>query len=268
MTPGTPALWGRLPALGEPVRHRMTVVQVAQWQRWLERRPDLVARLSGEQASHALPWSFVLSPGCAPFGDGGHVVGVIADSCDRGRRRHPCIVCCIVSRRWLGSRLREPRGVLFRMARLLSMHVPPRARQEDTTASAMPLLAQLDETWDADRASVWFRPSGLGRKAAALPTIEDASPALRGTDPARVLVGVPIAPWAEWPRCAVRDEGGWFWQQDDRGGYVDHLWIDGDGVPAREAGVGFDADERHADASECHRTVDSEQGCIHDHTGR
>nr|WP_231716691.1 TagF domain-containing protein [Burkholderia ubonensis] len=241
-----------------------------QWQHWLARHPELVARLSGERATHALPWSFVLAPACSPFDDGCHVVGVIAASCDRAGRRHPCIVCCTVSRRWLQRRLREPRGVLFRMARLLAMHVPPRARHADADTSAASLHAQLDEMWDAAHAFAWPRPSGRGRKAAVLPTTGDSRLAERGDDPARMLTGVPDAPWMEWPQCAARGDGGWFWQQDDRGGYVDHLWIAGvpaDGEPACEAGAGLAADERESDMGGC-RTVDVEQGQIHEHTGR
>ncbi|KWC16030.1 hypothetical protein WL48_05395 [Burkholderia ubonensis] len=266
MTPGLPALWGRLPACGEQIRHRTTVTQVLQWQHWLERHPDLLARLSGERASHALPWSFVLAPACSPFGDGRHVVGVMAGSCDRAGRRHPCIVCCTVPRRWLGRRLSEPRGVLFRMARLLAMHVPPRARQTGADTSVVSLHAQLDEIWRADHSFAWRLLSGRGRKAAALPATEDALPAERDADPALVLTGVPVAPWAEWPQCAARGDGGWFWQQDDRGGYVDCLRIAG--ASACEAGAGFDVDELKSDADGRHRTVDFEQGQIHEHTGR
>ncbi|MGU3778280.1 TagF domain-containing protein [Burkholderia metallica] len=265
MTHGMPALWGRLPASGGQIRHRTTVVQVVQWQHWLAHHPDWVARLFGPEASHALPWSFVLTPACSPFGDGRHVVGVMAASCDRAGRPHPCIVCCTVSRRWLERRLREPRGVLFQMARLLAKYVPPRAQQAGDETSVTSLHAQLDAVWHTAHAFAWRRPVGRGRKLAVLPAADEARVAERGDDPARMLAGVPDAPWAAWPRCAAQRDGGWFWQQDDRGGFVDQWWIAH--AWACDAASGRDADEPESDR-DGHRTVHVEQRRIHEHTER
>lgn len=260
-----PALWGRLPASGEQVRYRTTVVQALQWQHWLTRHPDWITHLSGEGGAHALPWSFVLTPACSPFGDGRYVVGVMAASCDRAGRRHPCIVCCAVSRRWLERRLREPRGVLFQMARLLAKHVPPRAQPAAADMSVASLHAQLDALWRAAHAFAWPRLGGRGRKAAVSPGASQARPAERDDDPARVLTGVPEAPWTAWPRCVAQCDGGWFWQQDDRGGFVDQWRVTR--APAREAATGRGAGEPESGHGG-HRAVDIEQGRIHEHTER
>ncbi|WP_258169166.1 type VI secretion system-associated protein TagF [Burkholderia ambifaria] len=261
MTVGMPALWGRLPASIEQIRHRTTVAQALQWQHWLTRHPEWVAHLSGEGGAHALPWSFVLTPACSPFGDGRYVVGVMAASCDRAGRRHPCVVSCTVSRRWLERRLREPHGVLFQMARLLARYVPPRAQPVDPDTLASSLYAQLDALWDAVHAVAWPRMGRRGRKAVVLSVASEMQVTDRDGDPARVLTGVPDAPWAAWPRCTTQGNGGWFWQQDDRGGFVDQWWIAG--APAREAAIARGADEPESD-----RTVDVEQERIHEHTER
>ncbi|KAB0642410.1 DUF2094 domain-containing protein [Burkholderia latens] len=254
-----PALWGRLPASVEQIRHRTTVAQALQWQHWLTRHPEWIAHLSGEHGAHALPWSFVLAPACSPFGDGRHVVGVMAASRDRAGRPHPCIVCCTVSRRWLERRLREPRGVLFQMARVLAAYVPPRAQPADPDTLASSLYAQLDAVWDAAHAFAWPRMGGRGRKAAARPARPEMQLANRGDDPARVLTGVSNAPWAAWPRCTTQSDGGWFWQQDDRGGFVDQWWIASS--PARDAAI-----TRGADEPESNCAVDIEQERTHEHT--
>ncbi|KWZ36142.1 TagF domain-containing protein [Burkholderia anthina] len=261
MTVGMPALWGRLPASVEHIRHRTTVMQALQWQHWLKRHPEWAAHLSGEGGTHALPWSFVLTPACSPFADGRYVVGVMAASCDRAGRRHPCIVCCTVSRRWLERRLREPRGVLFQMARLLARYVPPRAQPADPDRFVSSLYAQLDALWDAAHAFVWPRMGGRGRKAVVPSADSEIQGAGCGDDPARVLTGVPEVPWAAWPRCTTQREGGWFWQQDDRGGFVDQRRIAG--LPAGAAAIARDADEPDSDC-----TVDVEQERIHEHTER
>ncbi|MBR8323790.1 DUF2094 domain-containing protein [Burkholderia cenocepacia] len=256
-----PALWGRLPVSVEQIRHRTTVVQALQWQHWLTRHPEWLARLSGDGGAHALPWSFVLTPACSPFRDGRYVVGVMSASCDRAGRRHPCIVCCTVSRRWLERRLRGSRGVLFQMARLLATYVPPRARPADPDTLASSLYAQLDVLWGAAHAFAWPRMGARGRKAVVLSADSEMQVADRGDDPARVLTGVPDTPWAAWPRCTTRGDGGWFWQQDDRGGFVDQWWIACS--PAHEAATGRGADEPESD-----RTVDVERERTHEHTER
>lgn len=256
-----PALWGRLPASAEQIRHRTTVVQALQWQHWLTRHPEWVARLSGEGGAHALPWSFVLTPACSPFADGRYVVGVMAASCDRAGRPYPCIVCCTVSRRGLGRRLLEPRGVLFQMARVLAAYVPPRAQPAEPGALASTLYAQLDAVWDAAHAFAWPRMGRHGRKAAVPTANSEIQRTGRGDDPARVLTGVAEAPWAAWPRCTTQSDGGWFWQQDDRGGFVDQWWVAGS--PARAAAIARGADEPDSD-----RTVDVEQEWTHEHTER
>ncbi|MET1531222.1 TagF domain-containing protein [Burkholderia sola] len=258
---GMPALWGRLPASGEQVRYRTTVAHALQWQHWLTRHPDWAALLAGEAGVHALPWSFVLTPACSPFRDGRYVVGVMAASCDRGGRRHPCIVCCAVSRRWLKRRLHDPVGVLFQMARLLAKYVPPRAQPAASDTSVATLRTQLDAMWRAAHAFTWPCVGARGRKATEPPVASEARPAARDDDPARVLNGVPDAPWAGWPRCVAQSDGGWFWQQDDRGGFVGQWLIRS--TPSCEAGAG-EPESGHG----MHRTVDIEQGQVHEHQER
>jgi len=212
MNPKPPAAWGKLPAFGDFTRTRVTVAQVEDWQRWLERHP--VAEL-GDQRAHALPWSFVLSPGCLPFSGGHYVIGAIAESCDRVGRRHPFVLYQTVSRRWLANNMDAPRNLLFWLARLLSLHATQAASDADTS-----LEGQLRQLWKLCRPTLLQRIR-LVRTATALDAARDLLPLLGGpTDVAASLHGVAAPPWSDWPHCLARGRDAWFWQQDDAGRYV------------------------------------------------
>jgi type VI secretion system protein ImpM len=212
---GELAWWGKLPIHGDFVRRNVSVAQLEDWQRWFERAPftDLLRAGCGRP----LPWSFVLSPGCLAFSGRDHVAGVIAASRDKVGRSHPFVISVVVPQRWLASQLAEPANALFWLARIVAPHVPPLAGDE---RAAPALETQLERVWRRRGMTRWprFRRLPGAAERAALRTLAHACAA--DDDPARSLSGVPEPPWAEWPHCLWQAPGAWFWQQDDRGGFV------------------------------------------------
>lgn len=219
MTQKLPAIWGKLPVFGDFVRARVTVEQIEDWQHWFERFP-ISAQGAPKLQAHALPWSFVLSPGCLPFSGGRYVVGVMADSCDKVGRRHPFVIYQLVSRRWLIGSLNTPRNVLFWLARLLACHAPSAVRMPDNRGGAQSLETGLAQLWKRCQPALFQR---LGLARAAPPDLESVGTLITagGTQgPALELQGVVSPPWAAWPYCLGRTQGAWFWQQDTQGRYV------------------------------------------------
>lgn len=120
-----PAIWGKLPSHADYVTHGVRADEVEALQRWLagQVRPlpsaphqAKTARTPTRQATdrwlaleparyqpspHSIPVAFVLPPGVLPFSGPHHVLGVVANSCDRLGRQHPLIVYQRANARWL-----------------------------------------------------------------------------------------------------------------------------------------------------------------------
>ncbi|MFM0068882.1 type VI secretion system-associated protein TagF [Paraburkholderia aspalathi] len=216
-----PALWGKLPAFGDFVRVRVTPAQARVWELWCQRLPFFARAQSEDFPVHGIPWSFVFAPGCLSFSGRNHVIGVIADSCDRVGRRHPFVLSYVVSWRWLSSYPEHSQNVLFRLARVLALHTPPLTDQRGGgDPLGLSLETRLMQEFGAQRPGRWSRWIGRPRIVEAAEGEMSISPPMLESDPAWALRGVPDVPWANWPACTAQQGTAWFWQQDCWGRYV------------------------------------------------
>ncbi len=224
------ALWGKLPLSNDVVQVNLTRAQGEEWRQWFERFSDEEPERPGATCEIAVPWSFVLSPGCLAFSGRHYVVGVMAGSCDKDGGDHPFVVFFTATRRWLIRYLQQPHTPLFWLARLLSNYVPPLSCSINGTHTHEHLQAQLKQLWQGVKPSLWHRLV----KQNTLPNWNNAQKLLSAEminmNLTTSLCGVPIFPWAQWPHCLYTKTGGWFWQQDDHGGYVGQYRYTGDSL--------------------------------------
>lgn len=215
----SPAIWGRLPAHADFVRHGVRHGEAEGWEAWLRGALGRAASQHEPDAGRALrtsiPIAFVLPPGHVPFAQGRFVLGVILPSTDRVGRRHPLVVYQVARRVWIERHyerhVHEPRSWQFGLARLLAQHVQARADCE-----LRQLAQHVDRLWCELGDGGCGGPAG---KAADAPAVR--APAHGFHDPAAALHGVRHLPWSDWPRRLQGVRGHCaFWQQDVAGRFV------------------------------------------------
>jgi len=271
-----PAIWGKLPSHADYITHGVRADEVEALQTWFSVQRRSASRSSGrtngprrtganrwvslepetyKPSRHNIPICFVLPPGELPFSGPAHVLGVIANSCDRLGRQHPLIVYQRANARWLrqhfASEIKsdfqdaEMPSVLqlqleqpwsFWLARLVSRYARPsddaaslELTQVDETPGARPvepsrsLYGAVTDLWSL-HAPTWSRWAGIDKRpppAAALQAVIESAGAPRDHDRANDLRGVACSPWADWPdRLWSGKPAPAFWQQDSYGGYV------------------------------------------------
>ncbi|WP_115679542.1 TagF domain-containing protein [Cupriavidus taiwanensis] len=161
-----PSIFGKLPGLGDFVRHNAPLDQVQVWRSWFDcRNDDFPARAApqapGGQVRHWLhltppslsghcrlrpsePCLFILRPGGLQFPcESSYLLGVVAASHDRVGRRYPLVVWQTASAQWAGHILAAPAQWLTELAQLVHDHT----RQADRTS----LAAAVDALWDRHR---------------------------------------------------------------------------------------------------------------------
>ncbi|MFJ3461306.1 type VI secretion system-associated protein TagF [Achromobacter spanius] len=214
-----PAYWGKLPAYGDFLRQGAPTDVQEAWRQWL-RGPFLQARQVPPAAhAYAMPWCFVLAPGCVPFSRERYVAGVYAPSQDKFGREHPFLLWFQLAPANVSALLSTHDNALFCLSRLLRSHV---ATPLGRGAS---LVEQINRLWRPGGAGLW---SVLRRRRGA----QDFSAARGWADgwPADMredgLAGVPHAPWRNWPATVFADQAqAWYWQQDVQAGYVSFLSV-------------------------------------------
>jgi len=265
-----PALWGKLPSHADFVTHGVKAGEVAALQHWLVNQVSSLPAASRRPAEqwmalkperykpspYSIPVAFVVPPGVLPFSGQQHVLGVVANSCDKLGRQHPLIVYQRANARWLRQHfarlgdtanadadadadahandsaqtgLRQP--WLFWLARLVSRYAGrPDALawldESEGASSPLALSAAVTVLWDlhAPGVSQWV---GVAQRAPTANTLQgalDAAAKVLEYDAADDLRGVANAPWADWPDrlwCAPpAPAASSYWQQDSHGGYV------------------------------------------------
>jgi len=220
-----PAIWGKLPAHSDFVRHGMRHGESEGWQPWLAQLGH-AAPLDGQgEQSAVLPTAFVLPPGTVSFAPKRFVVGVVTPSSDGVGRRHALLVYQQAHPRWVErhflQHVQDPRDWLFWLARAVARHTG-----EVTIADIQSLRRTVQELWNLhapEWTSLWAndktreRPSSEASAQLLDRWAGPPSPA----DLADKLHGVRHLPWSDWPQCLQRTHAtGAFWQQDAKGRFV------------------------------------------------
>ena len=231
-----PAVWGKLPASGDYIRHRVNGDQVEILRRWLIDQNWLGAPPTASPAEHVtppnwhhvtsdlardtaehycLPWSFVLAPGSLMVAKRHWIVGVLAASSDKVGRHYPLMAWQTTDTNWLQAHIAEPRGWLFDLAQLTARHVAASTAQTDGS-----FIEQLDTLWESQRPG-WFNWFWRNKSQPLLRNKEEEISAMQDEC---TLSGMRYLPWAYWPQLLWEQDQrakGWFWQQDAQGGFLD-----------------------------------------------
>ena len=215
-----PAYWGKLPAYGDFVRQSAPSEVQEAWRTWL-RGPLQRARQESRLAdAHAMPWSFVMTPGCLEFSSDRYVAGVYAQSQDKFGREHPFLMWFLLDPAKVSSLLGTHDNALFCLSRLLCGHLTAPA-----PGLSEGLIDQINRLWRVPRGGLLrgLRRSNDGQDFAAARAWAHAGPSDGQTDG---LAGVPYAPWRDWPSTIFGDSTqAWYWQQDAQAGYVSFLSV-------------------------------------------
>lgn len=231
-----PSIFGKVPALGDFVRHNAPARQVEAWRRWFDFGSEpgsaRTRPLSGDgPAPHWLhltppclasqprlrvaePVHFILRSQRLQFpSDAGFVMGVMAASHDRVGRRYPLVVWQAASADGAERLLAAPASWLCELMRLVHehIHLPGQAG----------LAAAVDALWSAHRPGWQDRVGALfGRLAVA------GQQAACGDLPCDGLTG-RVTMRNDWPTQLLRSGmSGCVWQAGNGGA------IDIDGIPA------------------------------------
>ncbi|CAJ91812.1 conserved hypothetical protein [Cupriavidus necator H16] len=161
-----PSIFGKLPALGDFVRHNAPLDQVQAWRSWFDHRDDeLLARAASHSAGggvrhwlHLTPPSlsvqsrlrpsgpclFILRPCGLQFpSESSYLLGVLAASHDRVGRRYPLVVWQAASAQWAGHILAAPAQWLTDLVQIVHGHTH--------TADRTGLAAAVDALWARHR---------------------------------------------------------------------------------------------------------------------
>ncbi|SEJ77204.1 type VI secretion system-associated protein TagF [Achromobacter sp. NFACC18-2] len=237
-----PAYWGKLPAYGDFLRQGAPLDVQQAWRQWLEGPLREAWLASGLAQAHALPWSFVLRPGCLRFSGDRYVAGVYARSQDKFGREHPFLMWFLLAPASVSSLLSTHDNPLFCLARLLHGHLAaPGVAASGVAASGVAasgvaasgvttprrpaLVDQINRLWRPGRAGVLgaLRRRKDAPDFAAARGWADGWPSDTREDG---LAGVPHAPWRNWPATVFEDlSQAWYWQQDVQAGYVSFLSV-------------------------------------------
>jgi len=184
-----PSIFGKLPALGDFVRHNAPLDQVEVWRTWFDhgesdapaKRSGLVAdghaphwlhltppSLTGEARLRAgEPCFFVLRPHGLEFpSDAAYLIGVLAASRDRVGRRYPLVIWQAASTQWAGQILGAPAHWLIEVAQLVHDHIRLPHHMGFTDALEA-LWAEHRPGW-RDRLSLSFKRLAASRHQSAV----------------------------------------------------------------------------------------------------
>ncbi|WP_439671307.1 Type VI secretion system-associated protein TagF [Cupriavidus necator] len=225
-----PSIFGKLPALGDFVRHNAPLDQVQAWRSWFDHRDgELLARAASHSAGggvrhwlHLTPPSlsvqsrlrpsepclFILRPCGLQFpSESSYLLGVLAASHDRVGRRYPLVVWQAASAQWAGHILAAPAQWLTDLVQIVHGHTH--------TADRTGLAAAVDALWAR------HRPGWRERVQRSLRRLADASrPGASGDG----VIG-PKSTRDDWPPGLLRDGSlGSVWQS------AAHCAIEIDGV--------------------------------------
>lgn len=221
-----PAYWGKLPAYGDFLRQGAPTDVQEAWRAWLRGPLERATQASGADAAPAMPWSFVMTPGCLAFSRDRYVAGVYARSQDKFGREHPFLLWFQLDAAGVSSLLSTHDNALFHFSRLLIGHL-----KATPTGGAGGLVDQINRLWRTPGGGVW---SMLRRRRSAQGFAVARAGADGGPSDAKDdgLAGVPYAPWRDWPSTIFGDDTrAWYWQQDAQAGYVSFLSVTA-GTPA------------------------------------
>ncbi|CAJ0803689.1 hypothetical protein LMG19083_03928 [Ralstonia psammae] len=145
-----PSIFGKLPALGDYVRHNAPLEQVEAWRAWFDAADAESSRRQSPPPHHAHQYKYgratflLLSARELVFPGDGYVVGVAMPSHDRVGRRYPLVVWQSATGYWAEQLLEAPATWLTNLARTMYEHVHLREKQN--------LAAAVDALW------AWHRP--------------------------------------------------------------------------------------------------------------
>ncbi|CAG9170689.1 hypothetical protein LMG23992_01731 [Cupriavidus laharis] len=208
-----PSIFGKVPAMGDFVRHNAPLDQVDGWRAWFghgedaapAKKPDLPLAGHGAHWLHLTPPSlaghsrlraaepcyFILRPRSLQFpSDGSYLIGVLAASRDRVGRRYPLVAWQAVSAQWAEQLLAAPANWLTELARLVHEHTRLPGRTS-LAAAVEALWADHRPGW-RDRLGVSFKRLADARNQAALGDLLGGS-----------LAG-PAEMRDDWPRILLR----------------------------------------------------------------
>ncbi len=217
-----PSIFGKLPAVGDFVRHNAPLAQVERWRSLFDHSEDAAQRKKPESflGDHPADWLYLTPPSLAgharlradepcyfilrPRGvqfpcDSSYLIGVLAASRDRVGRRYPLVAWQAVSTEWAVQLLAAPAHWLTGLAQLVHEHT--RLAGRAGLASAVDALWAVHRPGWRDRLSASFRRLADARREAA-----------QGDLSAGSLTG-PGAMRDDWPLTLLRAGGhGSVWQ--------------------------------------------------------
>ncbi|WMD20250.1 type VI secretion system-associated protein TagF [Achromobacter seleniivolatilans] len=217
-----PCYWGKLPAYGDFVRHGASSDVQQAWRHWLQGPFQDARQASRLKGGYAMPWSFILTPGCLGFSRDRYVAGVYAPSHDKFGREHPFLMWFQLPAATVSALLSTHDNALFCLSRLVRGHLSAPA---SPAARGSGLVDQINRLWRAGGAGVWgaLRRRKEAQDFTVARTWADGWPSDTKADG---LAGVPYAPWRNWPSIVFGDPGqAWYWQQDVQAGYVSFLSV-------------------------------------------
>ena len=222
-----PSIFGKLPALGDYLRHNAPLNQVEAWRRWFdaaciepssrrvfvadaERAPalkhDATATATATAAESdvavstirpARPCFFLLSARGLGFPADGYVVGVVTTSRDRGGRRYPVIIWQAASWYWVEQILDAPASWLSSLASLVHEHIH--------FPDAADFAKSVDGLW-AEHRPHWRNRFGIHFKQKADP---------RNGVAVGIQLRMRVIVRRDWPQSLIRRGGfGCLWQAD------------------------------------------------------
>lgn len=234
------AVWGKLPAHGDFLRHNTNVAQAQDWQNWVNHvwTAHPIQR-NTQHSEHAernfnpkkrstvdiakVPVSFVMQPGVMPFAPKHCVQGVVIASSDLSGRQCPLVLFQIIAPYWLrrtwiqGQAVQGQGDILYWLSRIT-------ARVHAADQSWSKLVEAVDALWHLYQPQ-WRHWVGSTPPAPTNHKLRALVHQYCGHDTediANGLKGVQRMPWPKWPLQIVRPHkpSNAFWQQDMDGGYV------------------------------------------------
>ncbi|WP_432259359.1 TagF domain-containing protein [Cupriavidus sp. TMH.W2] len=227
-----PSIFGKLPGLGDFVRHNAPLDQVQVWRSWFDHQDgEFPARAASPSAGgHVQHWLhltppclsgnsrlrpsepclFILRPRGLQFpSESSYLVGVVAASHDRVGRRYPLVVWQAASAQWAAHLLAAPAQWLTDLVQIVGDHT----RVADRTG----LAGVVDALW------AHHRPGWRDRFQLSLKRLADASRPDASSDG---VIG-PESMRGDWPPDLLRDGSlGSVWQS------AAHCAVEIDGVPS------------------------------------
>ena len=150
-----PSIFGKLPALGDFVRHNAPLDQVEVWRSWFDHGEDFGVAKTPNPSVVAPDWLHLTPPSLVRHSrlragepcyfilrarglefpsDGSYLIGILAASRDRVGRRYPLVAWQAANAQWTGQVLAAPARWLTDLAQLVHDHTRLPGRTGLTTA--------------------------------------------------------------------------------------------------------------------------------------